>query len=277
MNLILKKPLIIFDLETTGLNLVKDKIIEYSMLKVTPDGKTESRTQLINPGEPIPPETTKIHGITDKDVADKPLFKQIAAELYAFIGNADLAGYNSNKFDIPFLIEEFLKADIDFSLKGRRLVDVQNIFHKMEPRNLRAAYKFYCGRDIVNAHTAEADTLATYEILLSQLDRYENQAYVDNDGNESFPVKNDIQALHDFSFNKRNADIVGHIVYNENKQEVFNFGKHKGKVVADVFKTDLSYYDWIMKSAFPELTKRLLQAIKLRSQMGGIVQSSLFD
>ena len=277
MNLILKKPLIIFDLETTGLNLVKDKIIEYSMLKVTPDGNSESRTQLINPGEPIPPETTKIHGISDKDVADKPLFKQIAAELYAFIGNADLAGYNSNKFDIPFLIEEFLKAGIDFSLKGRRLVDVQNIFHKMEPRNLRAAYKFYCGRDIVNAHTAEADTLATYEILLSQLDRYENQAYVDNDGNESFPVKNDIQALHDFSFNKRNADIVGHIVYNENKQEVFNFGKHKGKVVADVFKTDLSYYDWIMKSAFPELTKRLLQAIKLRSQMGGIVQSSLFD
>jgi len=277
MHINLIKPLIVLDLETTGLNLVTDKIIEFCLVKIYPDGKSETRTQLINPGIPIPPETTKIHGITDQDVAQKPLFKQIAADLYAFIGNADLAGFNSNKFDIPFLIEEFLKADIDFSLKGRRLVDVQNVFHKMEPRNLKAAYKFYCGKDIVNAHTAEADALATYEILMAQIERYQNTNYTDSNGNESIPVKNDIQALHDFSFNKRNADIVGHIVFNEKNQETFNFGKYKGKVVEEVFKTDTSYYDWMMKSAFPELTKRLLQTIKLRGLSSGKVQSSLFD
>lgn len=277
MNLILKKPLIVFDLETTGLNLVTDKIIEYSLVKVFPDGEKEIRTQLINPGVPIPPETTKIHGISDKDVVNKPKFKDIAADLYAFIGNADLAGFNSNKFDIPFLIEEFLKAGIDFSLKGRRLVDVQNVFHKMEPRNLKAAYKFYCGQDIINAHTAEADALATYEILMAQIEKYQNVSYIDYNGIESIPVINDIQALHDFSFNKKNADIVGHIVFNEKNQETFNFGKYKGKVVEKVFKTDNSYYDWIQRSAFPELTKRLIQTIKLRSLSTGKIQSNLFD
>jgi len=277
MNLNLSKPLIILDLETTGLNLVNDKIIEYCLIKVNPNGKKETRVQLINPGMPIPPESTAIHGISDKDVAQKPVFKEIAHELNTFIGNADLAGYNSNKFDIPFLIEEFLKADVDFSLKGRRLVDVQNIFHKMEPRTLKAAYRFYCGQDIVNAHTAEADTMATYEVLLAQIERYQHVPYIDNNGKESMPVKNDIQALHDFSFNSRNADIVGHIVFNDKKQETFNFGKYKGKVVEEVFKTDTSYYDWILKSAFPELTKRLIQKIKLRSLSNGKVQSSLFD
>jgi len=277
MKLNLTKPFIVLDLETTGLNLVNDKIIEYCLFKVHPDGKKEIRTQLVNPGLPIPPESTKIHGITDKDVANKPTFKEIATELYTFIGNADLAGYNSNKFDVPFLIEEFLKANIDFSLKGRRLIDIQNIFHKMEPRNLKAAYKFYCGQDIKNAHTAEADTMATYEILLAQIEKYQHVPYVDNDGKESVPVQNDIQALHDFSFNNRNADIVGHIVFNEKNKETFNFGKYKGKVVEEVFKTDSSYYDWILKSAFPELTKRLIQTIKLRSLSNGKVQSSLFD
>jgi len=277
MNLNLTKPLIVLDLETTGLNLVNDKIIEYCLFKVHPDGKKEIRTQLINPGMPIPPESTKIHGIKDEDVAQKPIFKEIAADLYAFIGNADLAGFNSNKFDVPFLIEEFLKANIDFSLKGRRLVDIQNIFHKMEPRNLKAAYKFYCGHEIENAHTAEADTMATYEVLLAQIEKYQHIAYIDNDGKESIPVKNDIQSLYDFSFNKKNADIVGHIVYNERNQETFNFGKYKGKVVEEVFKTDNSYYDWILKSAFPELTKRLIQKIKLRSISNGKIQSSLFD
>ena len=277
MHINLTKSLIVLDLETTGLNLVTDKIIEYCLIKVSPNGKNETRTQLINPGISIPPETTNIHGITDQDVALKPVFKEIAAELYAFIGNADLAGFNSNRFDIPFLIEEFLKAGIDFSLKGRRLVDVQNVFHKMEPRNLRAAYKFYCGQDIINAHTAEADAMATYEILMAQIERYQNTPYIDNNGAESIPVKNDIQALHDFSFNKKNADIVGHIVYNDKNQETFNFGKYKGKVVEEVFKTDTSYYDWILKSNFPELTKRLIQTIKLRGLSSGKVQSSLFD
>lgn len=277
MMLNLSKPLIIFDLETTGLNLVTDRIVEYSLLKVLPDGSKEVRTQLINPGMPIPPESTRIHGISDEDVADKPLFKDMAAQLYSYIGNADLAGYNSNKFDIPFIIEEFLKAGIDFSLKGRRLIDVQNIFHKMEPRTLKAAYKFYCGRDIENAHSAEADMLATYEVLLAQIQKYADTPYTDHNGKESIPIKNDMQALYEFTFNKRNADIVGHIVFNEKNQETFNFGKYKGKVVEEVFKTDLSYYDWIQRSAFPELTKRLVQTIKLRSQMGGQVQSSLFD
>ena len=277
MNLNLIKPLIVLDLETTGLNLVNDRIIEYCLYKIHPDGKKEIRTQLINPEMPIPPESTKIHGIKDEDVAQKPIFKAIAADLYSFIGNADLAGFNSNKFDVPFLIEEFLKANIDFSLKGRRLVDIQNIFHKMEPRNLKAACKFYCGHEIENAHTAEADTMATYEVLLAQIERYQNTSYIDNYGKESIPVKNDIQALYDFSFNKKNADIVGHIVFNEKNQETFNFGKYKGKVVEEVFKTDNSYYDWILKSAFPELTKRLIQTIKLRSLSNGKVQSSLFD
>jgi len=277
MKLNLSKPLVILDLETTGLNLVTDHIVECCLLKVQTDGSTTIKTHLINPGVPIPPETTKIHGISDADVADKPTFKELAPELNAFIGHADLAGYNSNKFDIPFLIEEFLKADIDFSLKGRRLIDVQNIFHKMEPRNLKAAYKFYCGRDIVNAHTAEADTMATYEILLAQIEKYREAVYTDNNGKDSLPVKNDVQALHDFSFNSKNADIVGHIVYNEKKQETFNFGKYKGRVVEEVFKTDLSYYDWMLKSAFPELTKRLIQIIKLRTQLNGKIQSSLFD
>ncbi len=277
MKLNLSKPLVILDLETTGLNLVTDHIVECCLLKIQTDGTTTIKTHLINPGVPIPPETTKIHGISDSDVADKPSFKELAHELNSFIGHADLAGYNSNKFDIPFLIEEFLKADIDFSLKGRRLIDVQNIFHKMEPRNLKAAYKFYCGRDIINAHTAEADTMATYEILMAQIEKYQNAVYTDNYGKESQPIKNDMQALHDFSFNSKNADIVGHIVYNEKKQETFNFGKYKGRVVEEVLKTDLSYYDWILKSAFPELTKRLIQMIKLRTQQNGKIQSSLFD
>ncbi len=277
MALNLKKPLVVLDLETTGLNLVTDKIIECCLLKINVNGTKKTLTHLINPEIPIPQETTKIHGIKDEDVLGRPTFKDLSVELNNFIGNADLAGYNSNKFDIPFLIEEFLKAGIDFSLKGRRLIDVQNIFHKMEPRNLKAAYKFYCGKDIENAHTAEADTLATYEILLSQIERYNNVSYTDHNGNESKPVENNVQALHDFSFNKKNADIVGHIVYNDKNQETFNFGKYKGKVVEEVFKTDLSYYDWILRSAFPELTKRLIQKIKMRNLPGAHVKSSLFD
>jgi len=277
MTLKLTKPLIVLDLETTGLNLVKDKIVEYCMCKVFPDGRKEVRTQLINPLIPIPHETTLIHGITNEDVKDKPSFKEIAKELYAFIGNADLVGFNSNKFDIPFLIEEFLKAGVDFQLKERRLIDVQNIFHKMEPRNLRAAYKFYCDAELENAHTAEADTLATLEILNAQVERYSNAEYIDKDGNKSTPINNDVQALHDFSYNNRNADLVGHIVYDNNKKEVFNFGKHKGKSVEQVFKQEPSYYDWMIKSDFPEMTKKLIQLIKMRALSDRKIDSTLFD
>ncbi|MDD3876056.1 MAG: 3'-5' exonuclease [Bacteroidales bacterium] len=277
MELNLNKTLIVFDIETTGTNLVKDRIVEYCFYKIKTNGEKEIRTQLINPCMPIPPEVTAIHGIKDSDVADKPTFKDVAAELHAFIGNADFAGFNSNKFDVPFLIEEFLKAGIDFQLKGRRLIDVQNIFHKMEPRNLKAAYKFYCGQDLENAHTAEADTVATYEVLAAQIQRYTGVTYKDNDGNESSPLKNDMQALHEFSYNSKNADLVGHIVYDKNNVEVFNFGKHKGRSVEEVFKTEPSYYDWMQKSDFPMLTKKLIQLIKLKSASSGKINSNLFD
>ncbi len=276
MSLKLTKPLIILDLETTGTNLVRDKIVEYCMYKIYPDGTKEIRTQLLNPGIPIPAEVSKIHGIYDKDVKDKPLFKDIAKELYAFIDNADLGGYNSNKFDIPILIEEFLKAGIDFQLKDRCLIDVQNIFHKMEPRHLAAAYKFYCGKTLHNAHSAEADTVATYQILEAQIERYKDVKYTDKEGNETYPIQNDVEALHDFSTFKRNVDLVGHIVYNQEGTEVFNFGKHKGKAVEKVFEKEPSYFDWIMKSDFPQLTKKLVQFIKLRSAKDSHIKSSLF-
>jgi DNA polymerase-3 subunit epsilon len=213
---------------------------------------------------PIPTEVIAIHGITDEDVKDCPTFKQVAPELAHFLDNCDLAGYNSNHFDIPLLVEEFLRADIDFDLKGRRFVDVQNIFHKMEPRNLSAAYKFYCKKDLINAHSAEADTQATYEILKAQLDRYASVAFKDRNGNLTQPIVNDIKALSDFSFSNKAVDLVGHIVYNDKKVEVFNFGKHKGKAVAQVFRDEPSYYDWMMKSEFPLSTKKIITSLKLK-------------
>jgi len=199
MQLKLTRPIAFFDLETTGTNVVKDRIVEISIYKVLPGGGTESMTKLINPGIPIPPEVTEIHGITNLDVANAPTFEQIANQLNDFLHNCDLAGYNSNKFDIPMLIEEFLRCGINFDIKKRRLVDVQNIFHKMEPRTLRAAYKFYCGKNLVDAHSAEADTKATYEVLLSQIERYEGVPYEEKDGTTNIPITNEIQALHDFS------------------------------------------------------------------------------
>jgi DNA polymerase-3 subunit epsilon len=188
----------------------------------------------------------------------------VAHDLARFLDNCDLAGYNSNHFDIPLLVEEFLRADVDFEIKGRRFVDVQNIFHKMEPRNLSAAYKFYCGKDLVNAHSAEADTYATYEILKAQLDRYADVTFKDRKGNISSPVVNDIRALSDFSFSNRAVDLIGHIIYNDKNVEIFNFGKHKGKAVAQVLKDEPSYYDWMMKAEFPLSTKKDLTVIKLR-------------
>ena len=271
MKLKLNRPIAFFDLETTGLSIATDRIVEISILKINPDGNEKSITKLVNPTIPIPEVTSAIHGIYDKDVADKPTFKEIANELSQILNNCDLGGYNAIKFDIPLLVEEFYRADVNFEIKGRKFIDVQNIFHKMEQRTLSAAYKFYCGKELTDAHSAEADTNATYEILKAQLDKYESTEFKDRSGKISVPVKNDMQALHDFSFQTKNADLVGHIIFNDKDIEVFNFGKHKGKSVEELFKKEPSYYDWMMKSEFPLSTKKVITAIKLR----GFNQGSL--
>ncbi len=264
MELQLNRPIAFFDLETTGLKVAADRIVEYSILKIDPDGNKTIRTQVINPTIPIPEEVSAIHGISDADVKDKPTFNDIAEDLNKFLKECDLAGYNSNKFDIPLLIEEFLRAGIEFDLRNRRFVDVQNIFHKMEPRTLKAAYKFYCKKELPMAHTAEADTMATYEILKAQLDMYDDVEYEDNDGLISIPVVNDMQALHNFSINTRNVDLIGHIVFNDKQEETFNFGKYKGESVEGIFRKEPQYYDWMMRSQFPLSTKRVITAIKHR-------------
>jgi len=251
MKLALKKPIVFFDLETTGVDVSKDRIVEISILKLKPDGEKEVKTRRVNPEMPIPEQSSEIHGIYDEDVKDEPTFKALAKSLAKFIGNSDLAGYNSNKFDVPLLAEEFLRVGVDFDLENRKCVDVQNIFHKMEQRTLVAAYKFYCDKELVDAHSAEADITATYEVLEAQLDRYED-------------LKNDIEFLAEFSERQRNVDLVGRIVYDENNVEVFNFGKHRGKSVSEVFKKEPSYYAWMMDGDFPQYTKKVLTALKLR-------------
>jgi DNA polymerase-3 subunit epsilon len=265
MELNLTKPIVFIDLETTGINITADRIVEISMLKIMPDGKKDVHTHLINPTIPIPPETTAIHGISNEDVKDAPTFADMASNFVQFIGNADLAGYNAIKFDFPLLVEEFLRVDIDFDLRVRRLVDVQNIFHKMESRTLSAAYRFYCNESLENAHTAEADTVATYEILKAQLDRYESTEYTEKGGKKIIPIENNIKTLSEFSYYNQSADLVGQIIFNQNNAEVFNFGKHKGKTVEEVFRTEPAYYDWMMKAEFPLSTKKLITAIKLRA------------
>ncbi len=252
MKLNISRPICFFDLETTGINVAKDRIVEISILKVFPDGREEEYTQRINPTVPIPAETTAVHGITDADVADAPTFAQKASEIHNMIKDSDLAGFNSNRFDIPLLAEELLRCDIDFDMKNRNAIDVQNIFHKMEQRTLVAAYKFYCDEDLTNAHSAAADTKATYEVLKSQLDRYDN-------------LDNDMKSLADFSSRKKLADFAGFIGYNDNGVEVFAFGKHKGKLVEKVLEQEPGYYGWIQNADFPLYTKKVLTAIKLRS------------
>ena len=251
MQLNLKNPLVFFDLETTGIDIVKDRIIEISYVKVFPNGKEESKTLRINPGMPIPPASTAIHGITDDDVKDCPLFKNVAKQLAAQIEGCDLAGYNSNRFDIPLLAEEFLRAGVDIDLTRRKFIDVQTIFYKMEQRTLAAAYKFYCQKSLENAHTAAADTMATYEVLKAQLDRYPE-------------LKNDVTFLSEFSSFTNNVDFAGRMVYNEKNQEVFNFGKYKGRLVEEVLKQEPAYYSWMMNGDFPLNTKQKLTEIKLR-------------
>lgn len=251
MQLQLKKPIVFLDLETTGVNVGADRIVEIALLKIYPNGNKDSKTMRINPTIPIPEEASKVHGIYDKDIQDCPTFNDVARDINAFLGGSDLGGYNSNKFDIPLLIEEFTRAGIHFDLNERKLVDVQNIFHKMEQRTLAAAYKFYCNKDLMNAHSAEADTTATYEVLLSQLEKYET-------------LKNDVDFLAQFSSITRNVDLAGRIVFNEKGEEVFNFGKYKGKLVKEVFKTEPSYYDWMMKGDFATNTKNVITQLRLK-------------
>jgi len=264
MKLTLTKPIIFFDIEATGLTIGKDRIVEISLLKVNVDHTTEIKTYKVNPEMPIPEKVSKIHGIYEKDIKDEPTFKQIAAALLSFIGNSDFAGYNSNKYDIPLLAEEFLRVEADFDLKGRRLIDVQNIFHFMEPRNLSAAYKFYCHQNLENAHTAEADVKATYEIFKAQLDKYENTEVEDDKGNKYKPIQNDLNKLSELSNKNKTVDLAGRIVYNEQGIEVFSFGKHKDKAVEEVFTKEPSYYNWMMNGDFPLYTKRVLTQIRLR-------------
>lgn len=251
MQLNLKNPIIFFDIESTGLNVASDRIVEISMVKVLPDGSTEVKTRRINPTIPISEEARRIHGISNEDVKDCPTFKQIAKSLASWMEGCDIAGYNSTKFDIPLLYEEFLRAGVNFDFRKRKLVDVQNIFHKMEQRTLSAAYKFYCHKDLENAHSAEADTIATYEILMAQLDKYQDS------------LQNDITYLSDFSSKTKFADYAGRIAFNEKDVPVFNFGKHKGRPVTEVLAKEPSYYSWMMNGDFTLDTKKVLTEIKL--------------
>lgn len=256
MKLNLKNPIVFFDLETTGTNINADRIVEICYLKVHPNGNEESKTLRINPEMHIPESSSEIHGIYDEDVADCPTFREVAKNIAKDLEGCDLAGFNSNRFDIPVLAEEFLRVGVDIDMSRRKFVDVQVIFHKMEQRTLSAAYKFYCGKTLEDAHTAEADTRATYEVLMSQLDRYPED------------LMNDVAFLADFSSFNRNVDFAGRMIYDDQGVEVFNFGKYKGMAVAEVLKKDLGYYGWIMGNDFTLNTKAMLTKIRLREMTG---------
>lgn len=251
MELNLKRPLCFFDLETTGIKISKDRIVEISILKVFPNGTQESKTWLVNPEMPIPAETTEIHGIDDAKVANEPTFKMLAVDISEMIKGCDLAGFNSNRFDIPLLAEELLRVGLDFDLKSTMAIDVQTIFHKMEKRTLSAAYKFYCDKDLEDAHSAEADTNATFEVLKSQLDRYPE-------------LENDAKFLSEFSARNQFADLAGFIMFTKEGKEAFSFGKHKGKLVEKVLDDEPGYFGWIQNADFPLYTKKVLTAIRLR-------------
>ncbi|WP_396177045.1 exonuclease domain-containing protein [Flavobacterium sp.] len=251
MELKLTKPICFFDLETTGINVTNDRIVEIAIFKVYPNGNKESKTWLVNPTIPIPAETTAVHGITDEKVANEPTFAQLASTVYNMIKDSDLAGFNSDRFDIPLLAEELLRAGVDFDMKNRVAVDIQTIFHKKEERTLSAAYKFYCGETLENAHSAEADTMATYEILKSQLERYED-------------LPREMKSLSEYTTRKKTADFAGFIVIDKDGEEAFSFGKHKGKKVNDVLDAEPGYFSWLQNADFPLYTKKVLTAIKLR-------------
>lgn len=253
MQLNLKRPIIFFDLETTGVDTVHDRIVEISMVKVMPSGEEIVRTRRLNPQMPIPREATAIHGITDDDVRNEPTFAQIAKSLASFMEGCDLGGFNSNRFDLPLLVEEFLRAGVDVDFKQCKFVDVQNIFHKMEQRTLVAAYKFYCDKDLADAHSAEADTRATYEVLKAQLDRYPS-------------LENDLDYLAEFSSRGETVDYAGRIVYDDKGREVFGFGKYRGRSVEEIFASEPSYYNWMMSIDLPLYTKKVITEIKFRLQ-----------
>ena len=250
MELKLTKPICFFDLETTGLNISKDRIVEIAILKVFPNGNKESKTWLVNPEMDIPDEAVAIHGISNEKVADEPTFKELSKEIYNLIKDSDLGGFNSDRFDIPLLVEEMLRAEVDFDMKNMVSVDVQTIFHKMEKRTLAAAYKFYCDKDLTDAHSAEADTTATYEVLLSQLDRYPE-------------LENNIKKLSEFSTRRQTVDFAGFIGLDDSGEEIFSFGKHKGTMVRDVLEKEPGYFSWILNADFPLYTKKVLAEIKM--------------
>ncbi|MGI9547654.1 MAG: exonuclease domain-containing protein [Flavobacteriaceae bacterium] len=250
MELNLNKPICFFDLETTGTNVAKDRIVEISILKIFPNGNKSGKTWLVNPGIPIPAVATAIHGISDEKVAEEPSFKMISKEVYQMIRDSDLGGYNSDRFDIPLLAEEMLRAEVDFEMKNMVSVDVQTIFHKMEKRTLEAAYKFYCNKELKEAHSAEADTIATYEVLLSQLDRYPE-------------LENNVKMLAEFSNRKNSLDFAGFIGKGDDGEPIFTFGKHNGKKVEDILETEPGYFGWILNADFPLYTKKVLTQIKL--------------
>lgn len=253
MELKLQKPIVFFDLETTGVNAIHDRIVEISYIKVFPDGNEESKTLRINPERHIPEQSSAIHGIYDEDVKDCPTFKQVARDIAAIFVNSDIAGFNSNYFDVPMLVEEMLRAGIDFDITKCRLIDVQNIYHKLEQRTLSAAYKFYCGKNLEDAHSAQADTRATYEVLKAQLDKYPDK------------LNNDVQFLSSFSKMNDNVDFAGRIIYNDKHIPVFNFGKYKGQSVEDVLARDPGYYGWMMQGDFPQKTKQVLTKLRLKA------------
>lgn len=255
MELKLEKPLLFFDLETTGTNILQDRIVELSYVKVFPEGQIEEKSRRLNPEMHIPAEASKVHGITDEMIKDEPTFRQISKNLLEIFEGCDIAGYNSNKFDVPLLMEEFARAGLKFEIRGRRFIDVQTIFHKMEQRTLVAAYKFYCGKDLVEAHSALADTRATYEVLKGQLDRYPD-------------LINDVDKLAEFSKSGRNVDLAGRIVLNDNDEAVFNFGKHKGKSVKELFRKEPSFYAWMMQGDFPINTKDVITSLYAESREG---------
>lgn len=252
MKLKLERPVMFFDLETTGTDVLHDRIVEISMIKLQPDGSETQRTIRVNPERSIPAEATAVHHISDADVADAPTFRQIAAPLAESFSGCDLAGFNSNRFDIPLLAEEFARAGIDFDFATPRFIDVQTIFHKKEQRTLSAAYRFYCDKNLEDAHSAAGDTRATFEVLLAQLDRYAD-------------LPNDVDGLSEFSSQNRNVDLAGRLVYDKERREVINFGKHKGKLAVDVLREDPGYFSWIQQGDFPSNTKRAFAAIKLRA------------
>ncbi|MBX2916805.1 MAG: 3'-5' exonuclease [Cyclobacteriaceae bacterium] len=262
MKLNLKKPLCVFDLETTGVNISQDRIIEIAVIKVMPSGEVIEKSNLINPTIPILPESTAIHGISNDDVKDKPTFKELAKDYARFFEGADLGGFNILKFDVPVLVEEFLRADVEFDYYRKRIIDAQKIYHLMEKRNLAAALKFYCGKDLTHAHSAAADTQATLDVLIAQVERYENQPVTDGLGKPIGTIQNDMEVLHQLTATDM-VDLAGRMIRNDKGEVIFHFGKHKGKVVTQVLKDEPSFYDWMMNGDFALDTKRRLTEIKL--------------